>query len=724
MDLKRIAAFFTTIVIVFGIAIYTTPGLLDKINLGLDLRGGFEILYKAEPMEEGAVITPQSLKETALSLAERADALGVAEPEVETEGRDRIRVSLAGVENEREVREIMSKPAELTFRSSDGCSSIRDYCKIELRGVDFKENAAEVFLDELHRPVVSIEVKDKQKFAEVTGRLIGRPLAIYLDDRLLQEPTVQGVFTDGKATITGQDTRQEAEQLRDIINLGALPLKLTELYTQKVGPSLGQMSLEETMRGALIGSILILVFMLAYYRLPGIVAAVSLIFFTWVLLLLFHWMGVTVTLPGIAAFVLAVGMAVDANIITYERIKEELRTGKSPVSALKSGSKHSLRTIIDANLTTIFAALALFLIGRGSVKGFAIILIFSIVVSMATNVLFARMLLSFCIRGFSNIKPQWFGVKPSQIADIKDKHASQLNVESRFDFAGKAKIFYLISTAILVVGMGAWAIFSLNYGVDFSAGTRVDASVQQQISKAEIDEQLAALGLTDVKVNISGEQSNQVSLRFKEHLSVDQEHAVSDLLGADHVEVNTVDPTIANELRVLAVYAVLLACLLIVIYIAFRFEWRFSVGAILTTLHDALFIIGIFAIFRLEVNLPFIIAVLTIIGYSINDTVVIFDRIRENMRFAKIKNDDDLKEVVNRSIWQTLTRSINTVLTILFPAVCLLVFGSESLRMFSLAIVIGLIAGVYSSIFIASPIWRTLKARELAARRAAIAAKE
>jgi SecD/SecF fusion protein len=711
MDAKRIAALVAVIVVVFGAAIATTPNLLGDIRLGLDLKGGFEILYRAEPIEEGAELTQVALKEAALSLANRADALGIAEPEVVTEGRDRIRVSLAGVENEREVREIMKKPAELTFRSAYGCND-GSYCKVELHGSDFKENSAQVVTDELGRPVVvSIEVKEKKKFEEITRRLLGKPLAIFMDDELISEPIVQGVFSDGKAVITGQNSRQEAERLRDIINLGSLPLNLTELYTQKVGPSLGQLSLEKTLTGGLIGSALILLFIIFYYRLPGVVAAVSLIFYTWMLLVLFKWMDVTLTLPGIAAFVLGIGMAVDANVITAERIKEEIRSGKTILSSVKAGSRTSLRTIMDANLTTILAALMMFVVGRGSVRGFAVILIASILASIVTNVFFSRMLLSLCVRGFGNIGPSWFGVKKEQIRDIRDsgKHV----VQSPFHFVGKSKWVFGINGLVIVAGLVIMLLFSMNYGVDFSAGTRVEATVGQAVTEAKIAEDLAGLGLPGAVITVGGEDGKTVSLRFKDHLSHDEEMVLTEYLATDNMEVNTVDPTIAQELKNRAVIAVLLACVLIVLYVSFRFEWRFAVSGVLALFMTALFIIGAFAILRIEVNLTFIVAVLTIIGYAINDTIVIFDRIRENLRFAKVKQAQDLLDLVNRSVWQTMGRSINTLLTTLFPALGILFIGSASLRPFSFAIVIGLIVGAFGSLFVAAPLWYAIRKRSV-----------
>ncbi|MCZ8514618.1 protein translocase subunit SecD [Paenibacillus filicis] len=410
MDIKRIVAFFGIVVIVFASIAVTSPNLVKNMRLGLDLKGGFEILYVATPIEAGKTVTKDSLKQTATSLEARANKLGIAEPDVTTEGTDRIRVRLAGVSNEEEVRKVISKPAELSFRGPDGTK--------EMIGSDFVENAAKVGFDQSNRPMISIEVKDKEKFKNVTQKLLQQPLAIYLDETQLSAPIVQQVLTDGKATITGNYSYDEAKKLADTINLGALPLNLTEKYVQSVGATLGQLSLQETVKAGLIGSILILIFMLALYRIPGVVASITIITYGWLLLVVFDWIHAALTLPGIAAFILGIGMAVDANIITYERIKEEIRSGKSILSSLRSGSKHSFRTIMDANITNVIAGFVLYYIGNGAIRGFALINMLSIGLSIITNVFLARLLIHLLVRGNLFKKPAYFGVKEAEIREL------------------------------------------------------------------------------------------------------------------------------------------------------------------------------------------------------------------------------------------------------------------------------------------------------------------
>lgn len=423
IEMNRLVIFALIIVVAFAVMGATTPGLLNNTKLGLDLKGGVEILYEASPLTEGGEVTKESLVQTALSLEKRANQSGVAEPDVTTEGKNRIRVKIAietgKTEKEREeaiakIRDVMQKPAELQFRSASGCAD-GTYCKVEFYGSDFKAGAAQVQSDELGRPVVALEVKDKDKLAEVSQRLLGQVLAIFLNDEAISTPVVQAALTQGTATITGQESRAEAQNLADIINLGALPLKLTDKYTQSVGATLGQKSLNDTLFAGVLASVLILVFMILFYRLPGAVAAICLIIFVWLLLAVFWMMNATLTLPGIAAFVLGIGIAVDSNIIQAERIKDELRSGKTVSSSLRAGAKNSFRTIIDAHITTIIAAGVLYFMGQGIVKSFAIVLIASIVANILTNVFLPRYLLQLLIKSGRFNKPGYYGVKESEI---------------------------------------------------------------------------------------------------------------------------------------------------------------------------------------------------------------------------------------------------------------------------------------------------------------------
>ncbi|GIP16887.1 hypothetical protein J40TS1_25290 [Paenibacillus montaniterrae] len=405
---KRLLTFVAVVVVLFAAIAWTSPSILKDVKLGLDLKGGFEVLYEASPFDEGGEVTPQTLKQTAKALEKRIDQSGVAEPEILTEGANRIRVRLPGVENEEEIRELLAKPINLTFRAPDGT--------VMLDGRDFKENSAGVAYDNFNRPIVTIELKDGDKFYDVTSQLVGQRLSIYLDEEMISDPEVTYPIPGGSAQISlGNAKKADAEYLRDLINMGSLPLKLTEKYTQSVGAKLGLNSLKDTVTAGVIGSLIVLFFMVIVFRVPGFVAGVSIITYAWLLVLVHNWLNATLTLPGIAAFVLGVGMAVDANIITAERIKEEIRSGKSMSSSLKAGSKNSFRTIMDANITSIIASVALYVIGDGAIKGFALTMIFSIIVSVITNIYLSRFLLSLLVSSKAFNKPKHYGVKEEQI---------------------------------------------------------------------------------------------------------------------------------------------------------------------------------------------------------------------------------------------------------------------------------------------------------------------
>lgn len=409
---KRILAFLAVVVVTFAVIAGTSPGLLQGVKLGLDLKGGYEVLYQAKPFEGGAEVTPETLRETAKGLQQRIDKEGLVEPEITPEGNDRIRVKLPGVDSEDdEIIKLLSQPINLTFRAPDG--------EIMLTGTDFVENGAGLAFDNLNNPIVTIKLKDAKKFGEVTTKLVGQTMAIYLDEEMISDPTVTEPINSDSATITlGNASVEEAKDLRDKINMGSLPLKLEALYTNSVGAKLGMESLKDTVTAGVIGSVIVLVMMIIIFRIPGAVAAITIITYAWLLILVQNLMNATLTLPGIAAFVLGVGMAVDANIITAERIKEEIRSGKSMLSSLKSGSKNSFRTIMDANITSIIAAAVLYFIGDGAIKGFALTMIFSIIVSIITNIFFARFLMTLLVRSNKFMKPGYYGVKESEIREL------------------------------------------------------------------------------------------------------------------------------------------------------------------------------------------------------------------------------------------------------------------------------------------------------------------
>lgn len=731
---SRIVAFLLLVILIGSAMGATTQNILKDIKLGLDLQGGFEVLYEVTPLngKEGETVDRETLKSTAEALERRVNVLGVSEPNIQIEGDDRIRVQLAGVKDQNKAREILSTEANLTFRD------VND--RVMMDGSDLEENGAKQSFDQQNKPSISITLKDGDQFGEITKEIRDmypeNQLIIWLDfeegkdsykeermkpePRFLSNPNVDKILNQKNVEITGNFTIEEAQQLASLLNAGSLPVNLEETYSTSVGAKFGEQALNETVFAGIIGILAVFVFMLVLYRIPGIVAVVTLSIYVYLILLVFDWMNGVLTLPGIAALILGVGMAVDANIITYERIKEELKVGRNIKAAFDAGSKGSLSTIFDANITTLLAAIVLFAYGTSSVKGFATMLIISILASFITAVFGARLFLGLLVNsGMFKNKPGLFGVKQSEVHDISEGLDS-LDLKTkfdRFDFIKSRNKFFMASAILIGIGLIALLVFRLNLGIDFAAGTRVEVMSDSKLTAAQLKEELKQVDLETNDIVISGDNGEIGVARFKTVLSKDK---ISELkshfkeeFGAEP-NVGTVSPTIGKELAKNAMIAVAIAAVGIIIYVTIRFEIYMALAAIIALLHDAFFIIVLFSLTRLEVDITFIAAVLTIVGYSINDTIVTFDRMRENMvKKKRLKTPEDIADVVNSSLRQTLGRSVNTILTVVITVVALLLFGSSSIWNFSFALLIGLIAGTYSSIFIAAQLWYVWKNKEL-----------
>ncbi|MFP3720127.1 protein translocase subunit SecDF [Niallia circulans] len=736
---SRIVAFLLIIVLAAGLLGGTTNKILDNIKLGLDLQGGFEVLYKVEPLEKGkAKIDEAALKSTAQALDKRINVLGVSEPVIQIEGKDRIRVQLAGITDQNEAREMLSTEANLTFRD------IQD--KKLLDGSDLVQGGASQEFDQYGKPSVSLKLKDANKFKEITQSVLGSPLVIWLDfeegdsynaeaakeePKFLSAPMVSEVINSDTVSITGNFTVDEATRLAELLNAGALPVKLTEEYSTSVGAQFGDQALKDTVYAGIIGVGLVFLFMLLYYRLPGLVAIITLSIYVYLNLLVLDLMKGVLTLPGIAALILGVGMAVDANIITYERIKDELRVGKSLRAAFQSGNKNSIGTIFDANLTTIIASIVLFIYGTSSVKGFATLLIVSILVSFITAVYGSRLLLGLLVKSkLFDKKITWFGVNRKDIKHISENYDT-LTLPTKFDrldFVKYKNVFFTISSVLIVAGIVIMFIFKLNLGIDFASGSRIEVMADKALTTAEIEDHLDKLNVKADDIVISGDKQDTAAIRIKGDLSRAKINTIKSEFNKTYghdPNVSSVSPTIGKELAKNAFKAIIFASIGIIIYVAIRFEVYMGLAAVLALLHDAFFIVVIFSLTRLEVDITFIAAVLTIVGYSINDTIVTFDRIRENLAKKKrIKTPQEIKDIINRSIRQTFARSINTVITVVICVVALLIFGSSAITNFSLALLIGLIGGAYSSIFIASQLWYVWKKKELKRKGVLITYKE
>ncbi|MEK5325153.1 protein translocase subunit SecDF [Aeribacillus sp. FSL M8-0254] len=730
----RIISFFIIVFAILGLTGATAKPVVEGITLGLDLKGGFEVLYEVKPVNKGDKIDRQALLSAVEALDKRANALGVSEPNIQIEGNDRIRVQLAGVKDQTEARKILSTQAELTFRD------VND--KELLNGSDLVQGGAKQSFDQNGKPNVVVELKDAKKFKEVTEKIVKmapeNKLIIWLDweegdsykkeaakanPKFLSDPYVNEVFDTTTVTIEGQFTVEEAQQLASLLNAGALPVKLHEIYSTSVGAKYGEEAMQSTIYAGYVGVGLIMLFMIFYYRLPGLIASITLVSYIYLILVVYNWMHAVLTLPGIAALILGVGMAVDANIITDERIKDELKLGKSVRSAFKAGNKRSLLTIFDANVTTILVAVVLFIFGTSSVKGFATMLIISIIISFLTAIYLSRLLLGLLVesRAFDK-KPHWFSVRKSDILDIT-KTNKDTDVPTRFDhidFVKHRKKFFVLSSVLIIAGIILLFVAKLNLSIDFTSGTRVELATNEPLSTDTIEKEFKSIGLKPDEIVLSGNDKSTAVVRFvgtfdKETISNVKEH-FTELYGIEP-NISTVSPTVGKELARNALIGVAIASIGIIIYVSIRFEFYMALAAVLALLHDAFFIVSFFSITRLEVDITFIAAVLTIIGYSINDTIVTFDRIKENMGKAKkIKTFEQLAEIVNKSLRQTFTRSINTVLTVIFAVVALILFGSSSILNFSIALLVGLIAGVYSSLFIASQLWLVWKWKQIEKR--------
>ncbi|WP_342469099.1 protein translocase subunit SecDF [Ureibacillus sp. FSL K6-3587] len=740
---SRIIAFIVAVVVLFGAMGYTVKGVLEDVKLGLDLQGGFEVLYEVQPLKDGQKITHDIVADTTTALSKRIDAFGVSEPSIQVEGENRIRVQLAGIDDQSSAREMLSSTANLTFRD------VND--NLLLDGSDLKEGGAAASFDNQNRPIVTLTLKDAQKFAEITSKISKMPqgenlLVIWMDfeegkdsfkkeaakpdPKYISAASVNQTLNTTDVMISGNFTVEETKNLASILNAGALPVKLTEIYATSVGAQFGEQALQSTVFASIVGVALIFIFMLLYYRLPGFISIITLTVFSYLVLLIQNWIGAVLTLPGIAALVLGIGMAVDANILTAERIREELRVGKSAEEAFKIGSKVSLSAIIDAQLTTLLAAVVLFYFGTSSVKGFATTLIISILLSFLTSVWLSRVLLGLLVKSGKFENPFFYGVRKSKIHDPSEG-VETLDLSTnfdRFDFVHNRKKFYAISLVIIILGAIMIGIFRLNLGIDFSSGTRVEILTNEPTTQEKMADYLDKIGFAPDELVISGENSDTAVATYKKDFTqqetLDLKKAIMDDYGHEP-NVSTVSPTVGRELVKNAIKALAIAAIGIIIYVAVRFEWRMGIGAIASLLHDVFFMVAIFSVFRIEVDITFIAAILTIVGYSINDTIVTFDRIRENVDHkGEIKTKEALADIVNKSLRQTMGRSVNTVLTVIVVVVALLIFGAPAIRNFSIALLIGLVTGMYSSICIAAQIWYTLKSREMDKKGTTLKKKE
>ena len=712
--------------VIVGICFLCVP-LFKDLKFGLDLQGGFEVLYKVESVD-GSKMTSEKMTATYKTLSKRIDSLGVSEPEIILEGTDRIRVKLAGVTNPEEARSQLSTVASLSFRDTED--------NLLMTSEVLTAGQAKVGQDDSGRPAVALTVKDKEKFYEVTNAVSQKDagknmIVIWLDynpltdkfeddkntcgtsgSNCLSAATVsQGFASD--VIIQGNFTVDEVENLVDLINSGSLPSKLSEVSSQTVGATFGDQTLNKTLIAGIIGIALIIVILIAIYHFAGFVASCAMIIYAFLVFLVFWLIGGVLTLPGIAALVLGIGMAVDSNVITFSRIREELHKGKSLPIAVREGTKSSFSAIIDGNITTLIVAIIMFIYGESSIKGFATMNIITVIVTMFTMVWLTRLLINAFVKtDFFNEKVNLFiNVKKKNIPNVSKNEEVKVKPFSKVNFLKHRLLFALVSVVIIAVGGVMIGVKGLNLGIDYKAGSDITISTEENVTEKALKADLKELGYEASEITIL---EDEVVIRVDKSFSGNEVKEVNSYFEDKYeakVNIGVVTNIVKQELVKNAIISVLFALVGIIVYVSLRFKFSYAVGGVIALVHDVAMMFALFALLRLEVDSMFIAAVLAIIGYSINDTIVSFDRVRENLKAASDKKLDKekLEEICNRSIQETFTRTLFTSITTLIPVIALTFLGSREIFTFNMAMLFGLVAGTYSSIFISMSVFLGLE---------------
>lgn len=757
MKKKRAVISLIVFVLILGLLGYTAvfgvgsdkSGSASSIKLGLDLAGGVSITYQVVGDENP---DGEDMEDTIYKLQQRVQNYST-EAQVYQEGSDRINIEIPGVSDANAILEELGKPGSLYFIAQTDSEGNQNYTgsyavdaegevviqytllktieelqadgSIVLTGTEVAGAQARAQQDSMGNSenVVALSLNEtgKEAFAKATERAFnnGETIAIYYDEEFVTVPNVQAVITDGNAVISGQKTPEEAEQLASTIRIGGLKLELEELRSNVVGAQLGSEAINTSLIAAAVGFALVVVFMIAVYYISGMAASLALCLYAELMVILLYSFEATLTLPGIAGIILSVGMAVDANVIIFARIREELATGKTVQSSIKIGFSKALSAILDGNITTFIAAIVLYLMGSGTIKGFSITLMLGIGLSMFTALFVTKFLINVLYA---------LGVQSEKAYGV-GKEKKTIN------FLSRKNVFFGLSAAVIIAGFVVMGInqsqmgMPLNYSLDFVGGTSTTMTLPEDMSIEEIDAQIVPM-IEDITgdgnvqtTKVAG--SNEVIIKTRT-LNVEERKAFSDVMvnnfdvAPDSITAETISATISSEMQADAVKAIVVATILMLLYIWFRFkDIRFGASAVAALVHDVLVVLAFYAIVKISVGNTFIACMLTIVGYSINATIVIFDRIRENMR--EMRNRDELQELVNRSISQTLSRSIFTSLTTFFMVAALEVFGVSSIREFALPLIAGIICGTYSSICLTGAMWFVLRTK--AGKKAKAASK-
>ncbi len=708
-------------------------GSASGIRQGLDLAGGVSITYQVVGEENPSV---EDMADTIYKLQKRVQGYST-EAQVYKEGTDRINIEIPGVSDANSILEDLGRPGALYFIAQTDAQGNQNYSytgagatgyslnktieelqadgSIVLEGTDVEAADGGSGSDSLGNSQFVVDLvftsEGTTQFADATTKAFAnnQSIGIYYDGDFISVPNVQAALTDGKAQITGMGTFEQAERLASQIRIGGLKLELEELRSNVVGAQLGEEAVRTSLLAALIGLVVIALFMIVVYRIPGLASVLALVIYTCLIVICLNIFELTLTLPGIAGIILSIGMAVDANVIIFARVREEITAGKSVRNAIDTGFQKALSAIVDGNVTTLIAALVLGIKGSGTVKGFAYTLGLGIVLSMFTALFVTRQILkAFFAVGLKDVK--FYGT---------NKEKGTVN------FLSKKNIFFACSIAVIVLGFvfmginGATTGKVLNYSLDFVGGTSTNVTFNEDLALAEIDTKVVP-----VFTNITGDGavqvqkvagSNEVIFKTRELNLSEREQlnsALAEQFGVNEelITAETISSTISSEMKNDAVIAVIIATVCMLIYIWFRFkDIRFAASSVAALVHDVLVVLAFYAVAKVSVGSTFIACMLTIVGYSINATIVIFDRIRENL--GTMLKKDSLEELVNRSISQTLSRSIFTSLTTFIMVAALYVLGVTSIKEFALPLMVGIVCGTYSSVCITGALWYVLRTK-------------
>lgn len=712
LKVRRILSLLILVIVLFGwyvsvFGIGQYKSIKDALKFGLDINGGVYVVMEAQTDLKGKELRGV-MEQTKEVLNNRVNAMGISESTVVIEGKNRLRVEMPGVKDAEAAIEQIGKTAQLRFILADGSEVLTGNMVKDASISPDSQNGG-------YKINLKFDRKGSKLFEEGTAKALSNTvkptiqgmqanqIAIVLDDKVVTNPRVQQVISNGSCEITsgaGGYDKDEASTTAALIRGGALPVSLKEISSSVQTATIGEDALEKSVIAGIIGIGLVFLIMIVCYRLLGVVASISLLLYVLLVLWSMSAMGGVLTLPGIAGIILSIGMAVDANVIIFSRIKEEIHAGKTFRVAIDQGFKHALTTVLDAQITTLIATVVLYEIGSTVVKGFALTLMIGIVISIFTAVIITQIFVGL----LANSKK----LSLNAILGIPKDRESKTFADVKLKLLEKRKIFYVISASVIIIGLVFGIVRGYNYGIDFTGGTMLEFDMGKKTSSQEIEKALDKYDL-DPQIVFSGEKGDRVVIKTIKALENKER---SKIVNTMKEEFNLKDesvlaseqfgPTIGKELKTNAVKSIAFAAVGMLIYIIFRFKsWKYGVSSIAGVLHDVLIMLAFYAIFGVTINNPFIAGILTVVGYSINDTIVIFDRIRENRHFYRKK---PLIDVLNFSVAQTLDRSIVTSLTTIVCMIPLFIMVSASIREFVLPLMIGVIVGTYSSIFLCSPL--------------------